>query len=152
MSVLEMSDEVREETIARPEPMRFATYEPDGFPHVVPVWHVKLDDSLYFDTDKDSVKVRNVKKTGKGAGVMDAGTGYAELRGVLVQGEASLVEDEDTRSEVMLEVAEKFVDGEIPDFVRERNKSVERTTIELSIDHVTTWDFRNVFGTGTGGG
>lgn len=126
-------------------PMRFASYKDNGYPHVVPVWHAHIDDSIYFDTDQDSVKVRNVEETGQAAGVVDAGDSYADLRGVLVQGEAS-VADTETRRRVMQHNVEKWFDGEVPGFVEQRNEDVERVAVELKMNHVTTWDFRKVFG------
>lgn len=117
---------------------------PEGYPHVVPVWHAYIDGSLYFDTDKESVKVRNVEDTGVGAGVVDAGDSYSDLRGVLVQGEAGVVDDE-ARRKVMEHNVDKWFGGEVPDFVQQRNQDVERIAIKLEMDHVTAWDFRKVF-------
>lgn len=131
--------------LAETIPMRFASYTEDGPPHVVPVWHAHIGDSIYFDTDRDSVKVRNVEETGVAAGVVDAGDTYASLRGVLVQGEASVADDE-TRRRVLQHNTDKWFDGEVPDFVQQRNAGVERVAVELQMDHMTTWDFRKVFG------
>ncbi|MDY6779804.1 MAG: pyridoxamine 5'-phosphate oxidase family protein [Halobacteria archaeon] len=141
-----MSEEERDSMLDEDIPMRFATYSPDGLPHVTPVWHAYIDGDLYFDTDYESVKVRNVEETGVGAGVVDAGDSYAELRGVLVQGEASVIEDDDEREKVLRHNVDKWFDGEVPEFVRQRNESVERVSVRLEPDHVTTWDFSKVFG------
>ncbi|MFB6284646.1 MAG: pyridoxamine 5'-phosphate oxidase family protein [Halobacteria archaeon] len=140
-----MNDDEIQEVLSQPRPMRFATYSPDGFPHVVPVWHACIDDAVYFDTDEDSVKVRNVRETGVGAGVVDDGSKYTELRGVLIQGKASVVEDEDEREKVLLHNLDKYFDGEIPEMVRQRNEMVDRVSIKLEKDHVTSWDFSKVF-------
>lgn len=140
-----MTDDERDEMLSKTIPMRFASYSEDGYPHVVPVWHAHIDDTVYFDTDRDSVKVRNVEETGRAAGVVDAGSSYADLRGVLVQGDASVTDDE-TRRRVLQHNTEKWFDGEVPDFVEQRNKGVERAAIELQMNHVITWDFRKVFG------
>ncbi|MFP4632964.1 MAG: pyridoxamine 5'-phosphate oxidase family protein [Halobacteriales archaeon] len=142
-----MTEEERDGMLERAIPMRFASYGESGMPHVAPVWHAYLDGALYFDTDRASVKVRNVEQTAVGAGVVDTGTSYDELRGVLVQGEANLV-DEDTRERVVLHNVDKWFDGDVPGFVQARNDDVERVCVELSMDHVTTWDFRKVFGGG----
>lgn len=143
---IEMTEEERDVLLRKAIPMRFATYSPDGMPHVSPVWHAYMDGTLYFDTDEASVKVRNVRETGVGAGVVDAGESYSDLRGVLVQGDARVIESEDEREEILLHNVDKWFDGEVPDFVRMRNESVERVSVELSMDHVTTWDFGKVFG------
>lgn len=141
-----MTEDERDAMLRRTIPMRFASRSPDGMPHVAPVWHAYIDGSVYFDTDEDSVKVRNVRETGVGAGVVDSGDGYSSLRGVLVQGEARVMEDEDERERVLRHNVEKWFDGEVPEFVRMRNESVDRAIVELSMDHVTSWDFGKVFG------
>jgi nitroimidazol reductase NimA-like FMN-containing flavoprotein (pyridoxamine 5'-phosphate oxidase superfamily) len=144
---IEMSDDERDEVLGRATPMRFASYgEGSGMPHVVPVWHAYIDGTLYFDSDEASVKVRNVRETGVGAGVVDGGETYADLHGVLVQGEARVIEDEDEREKVLLHNVDKWFDGEVPEFVRARNESVDRVSVALELDHVTTWDFGKVFG------
>ncbi|MFW5984262.1 MAG: pyridoxamine 5'-phosphate oxidase family protein [Halobacteria archaeon] len=144
---IEMTDEERDELLSRDIPMRFASYsEKSGMPHAAPVWHAYIDGKVYFDTDEASVKVRNVRETGVGAGVVDAGDSYADLRGVLVQGEARVIEDDDEREKVLRHNVDKWFDGEVPEFVRARNESVDRVSIALEPDHVTTWDFGKVFG------
>jgi len=82
--------------LAERQPLRFASSRPGAPPHVVPVWHVHEpdDDAICFETDRDSVKVRYVEETGYAAGVADAGNSYSTLRGVLVRGEAEVIEDE----------------------------------------------------------
>lgn len=37
------------------------TTRPDGRPHAAPVWGLWLDNTLYFGTDKNSVKVKNIE-------------------------------------------------------------------------------------------
>lgn len=140
-----MTPEERDDMLSKTIPMRFASYSRDGPPHVVPVWHAHIDDSIYFDTDGESVKIRNVRDTGMAAGVVDGGESYADLHGVLVQGEARIADDE-TRRRVLQHNTDKWFDGEVPDFVEQRNQDVERVAVELKMDHVTTWDFSKVFG------
>lgn len=134
--------------LAKRQPLRFASARPDAPPHVVPVWHVHEpdEDAIYFETDAESVKVRYVEETGYAAGVADAGNSYSTLRGVLVRGEAEVIEDEAERAPIMQGVMEKFVDGELPDFVEQRYEEVERVGVRLAMDDVTTWDFRKVLG------
>src|SRR5713226_2042171 len=41
---------------------RAATAGPDGTPHVVPVCHVLAEGKIYFATDKESQKARNLRR------------------------------------------------------------------------------------------
>ena len=39
-----------------------ATVRPDGRPHVVPVWGVWLDDTMYFGMGAETIKARNLRE------------------------------------------------------------------------------------------
>jgi len=39
-----------------------ATTKPSGSPHIVPVFSIFFDGKVYFETDRNSVKVKNILK------------------------------------------------------------------------------------------
>lgn len=47
-----------------PRPAYVATTRADGRPHVAPVWYVMDGEQVVFTTDRDSVKGRNLLRTG----------------------------------------------------------------------------------------
>lgn len=141
---IELSEDERATLLERPLAMRFATCSPEGMPHVVPVWYLYRDGSVYFDTDADSVKVRNVISNGVAAGVVDTGDDYSELKGVMVQGEARVLEDPEWLQFVADGYTEKYWDGDMPTHVRERNETTEKVVVELTTSHETGWDFGKV--------
>ena len=49
-----------EKKIANAHNYWVCTTRPDGRPHTVPVWGVWLDGAVYFGTDRDSRKARNI--------------------------------------------------------------------------------------------
>ena len=42
-----------------------ATTTPDGNPHIAPIWFVYHDGKVYFETDKTTVKFKNLQKRNK---------------------------------------------------------------------------------------
>lgn len=118
--------------------MRFATVDPDGLPHVVPVAFAELDGTVYFETDADSVKTRNVEATGRAAAVVDRGAhDFRQHRGLLWRGEAFVVDDRETERAVERAIfgTEKTVqaaDGH------------ERVKIGLEPTREVSWDFRQL--------
>ena len=60
-----MSNAERIALLALPLPAVFSTVTPDGFVHSVPIHFVFIDDEIRFIAESDSVKVRNVRRTGR---------------------------------------------------------------------------------------
>jgi nitroimidazol reductase NimA-like FMN-containing flavoprotein (pyridoxamine 5'-phosphate oxidase superfamily) len=72
--------------------MRVATVDSDGVPHNVPVCPVVDKDRIYFATERKARKIRNIKTNPSVTCVFDEYTEVWEyLRGVMIQGEARIV-------------------------------------------------------------
>ena len=81
---------------------RFATAEPSGQPHVVPICYVVSDNSVYFTidekpkrlTNKPLKRIRNLQNNPHVALVVDRyKEDWTQLGWVMVQGEAALLDD-----------------------------------------------------------
>src|SRR5437867_5496665 len=79
--------------VARERVCRVATTSAAGVAHVVPVCHVLADGKIYFASEADAKKVRNLRAVPRAAVAVDV---YSEdwpaLRGVTVQGRATVIE------------------------------------------------------------
>jgi nitroimidazol reductase NimA-like FMN-containing flavoprotein (pyridoxamine 5'-phosphate oxidase superfamily) len=72
---------------------RVGTSGPEGMPHVVPVCHVVTDGRIYFASGDDGRKVLNLRANPRVAVTVDLySDAWAHLRGVMVQGAATLIE------------------------------------------------------------
>jgi PPOX class probable F420-dependent enzyme len=58
-----------------------ATTRPDGRPHAVPVWALWLDETLYFATDRQSQKARNLAASPELVVHLESGDEVAILEG-----------------------------------------------------------------------
>jgi len=68
----------------------------DGVPHPVPMWFAVEDDgAIVMSTFTKSQKIQNLKRDPRVALLAEDGEVYAELRGVLITGEAELLSDTD---------------------------------------------------------
>lgn len=133
-----LTDEQRAALLSEVPVMRFATVDSDGLPHVVPVAFAEIDGVLYFETDADSVKTRNVRATGKAAAVVDAGADeYVEHRGIQWRGDASVVDDRETERAV--ERAIFGTERTVPDA-----DGHERVKIALAPTREVSWHFGNL--------
>lgn len=137
-SKIALTEEARSELLASTPVMRFATVDPDGLPHVVPVAFAEIDGAVYFETDADSVKTRNVEATGKAAAVVDRGADdYHQHRGLLWRGNAHVVEDRETE-----EAVERAIFGTVKT-VSDAGAHA-RVKIGLEPTREVSWDFRQL--------
>ena len=73
---------------------RVATVSEAGVPHLVPVCHVLVDGKIYFGSGSDARKVLNLKRNSRVTVTVDLySDDWANLKGVMVQGTASLIEE-----------------------------------------------------------
>src|SRR5262245_26582157 len=72
---------------------RVATVGARRVPHLVPVCHVLIDGKLYFASEKTARKVRNLRANPAVAVTVDLYSDeWSNLKGVMVQGTATLIE------------------------------------------------------------
>jgi nitroimidazol reductase NimA-like FMN-containing flavoprotein (pyridoxamine 5'-phosphate oxidase superfamily) len=64
----------------------------DGYPHVTPVWHVSIDQVLYFRATSNKVKAK-LADDAKVCCALADGQGFTELRGVVIRGHARVLGD-----------------------------------------------------------
>ena len=75
---------------------RLATVNSEGIPHNVPVCPLLDGDKIYFGTEAQAKKVRNIKANRSVAIVLDDYTEtWSNLRGIMVQGKARVVNTEE---------------------------------------------------------
>ncbi len=72
---------------------RVATVSEAGVPHLVPVCHVLADGKIYFASGNDGKKVLNLKANPRVTVTVDLySDNWSNLKGVMVQGTATLIE------------------------------------------------------------
>ena len=75
--------------------LQVATLGRGGFPHVAPMWFVLDEGTVAFRSFTKSQKIVNLTRDRRLTVLAEAGLGYSELRGVMIQGHARLVDDRD---------------------------------------------------------
>ena len=126
--------------------MVLATLDSFGFPHAAPVWYVVIEKKLYFRAQPYKKKVRNILKRPQVCGVIQDGDKYTELRGVMIQGLAKIVDnDKVRRKQVFSMLAEKYADLRDTEGMPrawEKYGREHRVIIELTPTNVASWDNR----------
>jgi PPOX class probable F420-dependent enzyme len=121
------------------------TLRRDGRPVPLPIWFVVLDRRIYLSTPEASRKVGRVRRDARASLLVESGTSWVELFGVLVQGSATVVTDAAERTAAAEALARKYTDharpdDRLPSAVR-RFYSGERVVIRLDPDvEPVSWD------------
>jgi PPOX class probable F420-dependent enzyme len=84
--------------------MTLVTNGPKGFPHAVAMFYALDGDlTIRFATYASSQKVKNIERDPKVTLLVESGTAYSELRGVMIEGKARIETDLDRTVATMLE-------------------------------------------------
>jgi PPOX class probable F420-dependent enzyme len=138
-----------EEVAAFLEPARtgvLTTLDPDGWPHSTGMWFVPDDDRLSMWTYAKSQKAKNALRDPRCAFLVEDGTAYNELAGVLVRGRVRVTSEFDEVLDVGRRLYDRysfpttglpFEDGPNIEIERQAHK---RVAIILPMDDIVSWD------------
>lgn len=130
--------------------LQLATLGKDGAPHLTTVWYAMHDGAFLFETYGKSQKVVNMRRDPRVALLLEAGTEYAELRGVSMQGRAEIVEENPERTRLMTVLVDHHFPGQAPDALAAMaaRMAEKRVVISVRPDKVISWDHRKLGGKG----
>lgn len=76
--------------------LQVASIDADGYPHLAPMWYVVKDGKITFRSFTKSQKILNLKRNPKLSVLLESGETYDELKGVMIRGTATLIDDRAT--------------------------------------------------------
>ena len=127
-----------------------STLARDGGPHAAGMWFAVAGDSVGMWTYAKSQKAINLRRDRRCSLLIEDGVAYNELRGVLVRGEATLIEDLDEVVAIGKALYDRYTkpstgisveDGPIVEIERQGRK---RVGISLPLDRLASWDHRKL--------
>jgi nitroimidazol reductase NimA-like FMN-containing flavoprotein (pyridoxamine 5'-phosphate oxidase superfamily) len=140
-----MSEEEIQAYLREGHTMTLATNGHRGFPHAVAMFYALGDDlTVYFATYGSSQKVKNIERDSRVTMLIETGTAYSELRGVMIEGTASISTNLDRIVATMVEA--NAVTGSplpdvaaIPDDVKQRMAG-KRVLVSVKPERLVSWD------------
>jgi PPOX class probable F420-dependent enzyme len=127
-----------------------ATLGPRGWPHLMPLWFVVRDGTLWAWTYAKSQKVRNLQRDPRCTlQVETGGHDYSELRGVMIEAEAVIHRDPETVTGVGAELSARYGGAQLTPEALEamRRQAAKRVAFEFRERRRSTWDHRKLGGT-----
>jgi nitroimidazol reductase NimA-like FMN-containing flavoprotein (pyridoxamine 5'-phosphate oxidase superfamily) len=115
---------------------RVATADRDGQPHLVPVCHVMVGEKIYFGSGQNAGKVQNLRQNPHIALTVDLySDDWTHLKGVMVQGTATLIARGPRFQQVRARLYEKY-----PQYPEEAALATSDSVIvEVTPTHVFSW-------------
>ncbi|AXB48445.1 pyridoxamine 5'-phosphate oxidase family protein [Amycolatopsis albispora] len=122
-----------------------ATVGPSGQPHLVAMWYGLIDGVLWFETKAKSQKAVNLRRDGRATVMVETGHTYDALRGVAMEGRATIVEDPDALWAVGVSVWERY-NGPYSDEVKPMVEFMlaKRVAVRFDAERVRSWDHRKL--------
>lgn len=88
--------------------LQVASIDADGFPHLAPMWYVVRDGKVTFRSFTKSQKIVNLRRNPKLSVLLESGESYDELKGVMIRGTATLIDDRATVLSIYGSIAAKY--------------------------------------------
>jgi PPOX class probable F420-dependent enzyme len=103
---IQLSPEEQAQFLRENRKCALATLDKDGFPHVVAMNFVLRDGAYWMTSYGKAQKVVNIRRDPKVALMVETGSAYSELKGVMVRGHCEIVEGEEAVRQVFAWSAE----------------------------------------------
>jgi PPOX class probable F420-dependent enzyme len=140
-----MSDEEVTEFLREQRVATLATTGPSGHPHLVAMWYAVIDGGLWFETKAKSQKAVNLRRDDRVTVMIETGHTYDALRGVALEGRASIVDDAEALWAVGVSIWERY-NGPYHEEVRPWVELMlhKRVAVRLDVERTRSWDHRKL--------
>ena len=142
-----MTDEEVSTFLEQSRTATMATIGPGGSPHLVAMWYGLLDGKVCFETKTKSQKVQNLRRDPRIACMVEAGVTYDELRGVSIEGRATIIDDLDSEKywAAGISLFERY-QGPYSDDMRPFVETMmnKRVVVVVEPERIRSWDHRKL--------
>jgi PPOX class probable F420-dependent enzyme len=143
-----MSEEEIRAFLEEQRTLQVATIDHDGWPHLVAMWYVVVNDQVVFWTYAKSQKAVNLRRDARLTCLIETGVRYDELRGVQIKGRAILSDDRETLQRIGELIVERYY-GPLDDATRRKMaeaQGAKRVVVFVEPVDITSWDHRKLGG------
>ncbi|MEO6436409.1 MAG: pyridoxamine 5'-phosphate oxidase family protein [Tepidisphaeraceae bacterium] len=120
-----------------------------GFPHLVAMWYIVDGGEICFTTFRKSQKILNLQRDPKMTVMLESGKAYAELRGLVIEGDAVIDDTTENTARIMALVGAKYNGIPVATNTAEAALKVasKRVVVRLKVADIYSWDHRKLGGT-----
>ena len=145
---IRMNDEEIRAFLEEQRILQVATIDHDGWPHLVAMWYVLLNDQVVFWTYAKSQKALNLRRDARLTCLVESGERYEELRGVQIKGRAVINDDRETVQRIGENIYKRYTGGPLNDTIRQMvaAQAPKRVLVFVEPVEVVSWDHRKLGG------
>lgn len=142
---IRMTDDEIAAFIERSRTATMATLGPDGTPHLVAMWYAVVDGRIWFETKAKSQKVVNLRRDDRITVLIEDGLTYDQLRGVSIEGVATISDDPADIMSVGVSVWERY-NGPYSEDLKPAVEAMMSKRVAVRVDpkRIRTWDHRKL--------
>jgi len=140
-SQIRMTPEEQDEFLTRARTMVLCTVDKDGYPHAVAMGYMVKDGCIYMTSYRKAQKVVNIRRNPKVAVMVESGTAYNQLKGVMIRGRCEIIDAPDEVWKIMREIR-TFQEGGVPppaDAVVQA-RAQKRSVLKIIPEKIASWD------------
>ncbi|ROS41320.1 pyridoxamine 5'-phosphate oxidase family protein [Amycolatopsis thermoflava] len=131
--------------LAEQRVINVATINPNGRPHLAPLWYVPRGDGVATWTYRKSQKVANLRRLPQATVLVETGDTYDKLRGVQFEADVEIVEDTPSVAEIGSAMAERYGGGSLAAEVVAA-QAAKRAGLVFTPTKVVSWDHTKLGG------
>jgi PPOX class probable F420-dependent enzyme len=140
---IKLSPEEVSDFLAGERVMNVATQGRDGWPHLTALWYVMRGSDPWVWTYAKSQKVKNLERDDRATLLVESGSEYSELKGVMMKTRVEIERDTEKIIDFAEELFEKY-QGTQPgvEGMRDalRSQAVKRVAIRFEVVEMASWD------------
>jgi len=145
--LIRMNDEEIRAFLEEQRILQVATIGKDGWPHLIAMWYVLINDQVVFWTYAKSQKAVNLRRDPRITCLVESGVRYDELRGVQIKGRAIINDDRETVQRIGEVIFERYT-GPLNDNTRQlvSAQAPKRVVVFVEPVEIVSWDHRKLGG------
>lgn len=146
--LIRMNDEEIRAFLQEQRTLQVATIDHDGWPHLIAMWYVLVNDQIVFWTYAKSQKTVNLRRDARLTCLIETGVRYDELRGVQIKGRAIISDDRETVQRIGEVIFERYTGGPLNDSTRQlvAAQAAKRVLVFVNPVEIVSWDHRKLGG------
>ena len=144
---IRMNDEEIHAFLEEQRTLQVATIDHDGWPHLVAMWYVLIDDRIVFWTYAKSQKSVNLRRDDRLTCLVETGVRYEQLRGVQIKGRAIIHDDPESVQRIGEVIFARYT-GPLNENTRQlvAAQAPKRVLVFVEPVEVVSWDHRKLGG------
>ena len=134
-----LDDEKKIKLLQESRIINLATINKNGLPHLVPMWFILDEDNeINFTSYYKSQKIINLQRDNRIVIMLEGGTQYEELHGLVIEGEAEISTDKELIITIMNQITKKYQTKRNSQDIAKQAK--KRVNVKIKVKKILSWD------------